>query len=115
MSTYLQMYRGDDTEFDATVSNKPEPLASSDLFFAITRDLNDTPDVLVTSGSGAITILDESAGTIRIAIAGSLTDSFPGTPTNATWALRLRTSGDKVYTLNSGVIRVNPNVTGVLA
>ncbi len=111
----LAMYRGDTALFPFAVSDSAGAynIAGASFWFTAKRtpcDIDASAVFQKTLASG-ITITNPAAGLGQVELAESDTSGLPCSRTVLFYDLQMKTTTSKVYTLASGTLTVNPDVT----
>lgn len=115
MSTYLEMYRGDDESFDVAVVDKngaPVNLTSSNLRFTVKRSIKDADIAAVLSktiGAGVV-VTNPAGGIARIDMDPADTSALTRSVLYV-WDLQVQDSAGNVRTLADGELRVKLDVS----
>jgi hypothetical protein len=117
MSVNFTMTRGDDVSWacTATLSGDPYDLASCALYFTgkskFTDD--DASAIFQKSIGDGIVVTNPTQGLFTVSLVPGDTTALSKVRTMLVWDLELVDSAGKTYTLNSGNLVVNPDVTNV--
>ena len=109
------MTRMDDVSLSgtATLSGSPYALGGCSLWFTAKRKYTDADSAAIfqkSIGSG-ITVTNPTQGLFVIEIAPADTTAVEKVKTILVWDLQLRDSSGKTYTIASGNLIINPDVT----
>lgn len=115
MGTNFTMVRGDNVSLSgiATLSGEPYSLALCSLWFTAKYRYTDDDETAVfqkTIGDG-ITVTNPTAGLFIVEIVPDDTEPVAKARTILVWDLQLMDGSGKIYTLNSGNLIINPDVT----
>lgn len=112
MSATITMFRGDTVSLNlyVTMGGAPKSLSGALLTFSVKYNRADSSYVFQKTIGSGITIDSESGGTATISIASSDTSFLPGTQMKLQYDVQYA-KGSDVYTISSGVLVVNPDVT----
>ena len=111
--------RGDTVEFSAsiTLGGVALNITGASLWFTAKKQFIDADEDAVfqkTIGDG-ITVTNAASGLITIAIDPEDTEELSNVKTQLQYDLQMKDSEDKVYTVASGTLVVNPGVTTATA
>lgn len=111
------MTRGNDVSLSgtATLSGDPYDLSGCSLYFTAKRRFTDDDSAAIfqkSVGSG-ITITSAAQGLFVVAIGSDDTISVEKVKTILVWDLELHDSAGKIYTIASGNLVINPDVTNL--
>jgi hypothetical protein len=111
------MTRGNNVSLSgtATLSDDPYDLTSCTLYFTAKRKFTDEDSAAIFQKSigDGITITSAAQGLFVVAIASEDTIALEKVKTILVWDLELHDSSSKIYTIASGNLVVNPDVTNV--
>lgn len=112
MSATITMFRGDTQPLNLYVTSggAPKSLSGVSLTFSTKYNRTDTTYVFQKTIGNGITVVSESGGTATILINSSDTSFLPGTQTRLQYDVQYA-KGSDIYTISSGVLVVNPDVT----
>lgn len=115
MGTNITMTRGDTVSLTlaVTLSGDPFPLGGSSLWFTVKTKFTDNDDEAIlqkTIGSG-IDVTGPDQGLATITILPIDTSGLSAVKTILVWDVQLKDGDGKIYTISSGNLIVNPDVT----
>ena len=115
MGTNFTMTRGDTVSLSgtATLSGDPYDLAGCSLWFtAKNKYTDDDPAAVFQKSIGdGITVTSAAQGLFVVVISPGDTEAVAKSRTILVWDLQLMDGSGNIYTLNSGNLVINPDVT----
>ena len=113
MNQQLEMYRGNSTEWDVTVTQNflPVDLAGASLWFTAKTSKDSPTEVFQKTIGDGITVTDEPGGMIRIKMAPIDTSNLAAATISLHYDLEIETAGGDVYNLADGRLIVKPDIT----
>lgn len=108
----LTMTRGNNKTFNVavTVGGLPYSLAGTQLFFTTKKSPEDSAYVFRKSIGSGITVTNEAAGLATIELVPADTTALPSLTTSLYYDLEVE-KASKIYTLTSGRLVVDPDIT----
>jgi hypothetical protein len=97
----------------ATLSGSPYDLGGCSLWFTAKKKYTDADSAAIFQKSigAGITVTSSTQGLFVVAIATTDTEAVDKVKTILVWDLQLRDSSSKTYTMASGNLIINPDVT----
>lgn len=115
MAVALSMTRGDTFAFNLAVTSAGAPFNLTGCSIRVTAkwdyaNLDAAAVFTRTIGSG-VTVTNAAGGLATVVIAPSNTSTLPANPVNLYYDIQVTDGSSNVYTVNSGILTVSPDVS----